>query len=341
MCQYSATDGLVNDWHLVNLGSRAVGGYSLVVAEATAVEPQGRITPGDAGLWSEDHVAPFRRITSFLEAQGAVPGIQLAHAGRKASAASPWQGNHHLKEGQGEQGWPTKAPSALQFDPEVLWKVPSALSVAEIKEIQERFAAAAERAVKAGFKVVEIHSAHGYLLHEFLSPLANKREDEYGGSFENRIRFLEETVERVRKVLPEETPLFVRISATDWHPEGWTLDDSVRLSKILKGKGVDLVDCSSMGVIPNFKDVPFGPNFQVPLAERIRREAGILTAAVGFLTEAQQMEKILQEEKADLVFQARESLRNPYFPIYAAKELGLPDPFSLLPVQYSAWLSKM
>lgn len=302
--------------------------------EATAVEPEGRITPGCAGLWSDDHIAFGKRITSFLKNQGAVPGIQLAHAGRKASSARPWEGGGHLKEEEG--GWKTKAPSPIAFGGN-LWKEPHGMTVEEIAQVQQKFVDAAVRAVKCGFEVIEIHGAHGYLIHEFYSPLSNKRTDQYGGSFDNRTRFLREIVQKVRSHIPAIMPLFVRLSTTDWSAEGWTVDDSVKLAKILKDLGVDLIDCSSGGCTPNSKDIPVGPGYQVPAAERIRKEAGILTGAVGLITTPEQAESILAENKADLILLARELLRNPYFPYQAAKKL-LQKPESVLPMQYAFWL---
>ena len=327
MCQYSAVDGFANDWHLVHLGSRAVGGAGLVVMEATAVEPRGRITPFDMGIWKDDHVDFLARIARFLQSQGAVAGIQLAHAGRKASTARPWDGGKLLGESEG--GWQPVAPSAVAFhegDP-----APHELSVDEIHGIVEAFAAAARRALAAGFQLVEIHAAHGYLAHEFLSPLSNRRQDQYGGSLENRMRFALETVEAVRAVWPQNLPLFVRISSTDWVPGGWDIADSVELARCLKPLGVDLVDCSSGGSSPA-QQVQLGPGYQVPFAERIRREAGIRTGAVGLITSAQQAEQILHEEKADLILLAREFLRDAYFPLHAARELAAEFP---PPVQYA------
>lgn len=320
MCMYSSKDGFANDWHLVHLGSRAVGGAGLVVCEATAVSPEGRITPDDLGIWKDEHVEGLKRITRFIEAQGAVPGIQLAHAGRKASHSSPWTGGKVIAAGQG--GWQTVAPSAIPFkegEPE-----PLALDKEGIEKVLTDFKAAAQRALEAGFKVVEIHAAHGYLIQEFLSPISNQRTDEYGGSFENRIRLLQQVVERVRGVWPEEYPLFVRISATDWAEGGWTADDSVDLAVVLKDMGVDLMDCSSGGNVAK-ADIPAEPGYQVPFAERIRKETGMLTAAVGLIAEAKLAEAIVLSGKADLVFLGREILRNPYFPLKAAKVLEAED----------------
>ena len=327
MCQYSAVDGFANDWHLVHLGSRAAGGAGLVVMEATAVEPRGRISPFDTGIWKDAHVEFLSRIAGFLQSQGAVAGIQLAHAGRKAGTARPWEGGKLVAESAG--GWQPVAPSAVPFydgDP-----APHELNAAEIHGIVEAFAAAARRALAAGFQLVEIHAAHGYLAHQFLSPLSNRRRDDYGGSLENRMRFALETVAAVRAVWPENLPLFVRISATDWVPGGWDIADSVELARRLKPLGVDLVDCSSGGSSPA-QQVQLGPGYQAPFAERIRREAGIRTGAVGLITSAQQAEQILHEEKADLILLAREFLRDAYFPLHAARELAAEFP---PPVQYA------
>jgi 2,4-dienoyl-CoA reductase-like NADH-dependent reductase (Old Yellow Enzyme family) len=316
MCQYSATDGFANDWHLVHLGSRAVGGAALVLTEAVAVSPEGRISPADLGLWQDEHVASLKRITSFMEAQGAVAGIQLAHAGRKASHEAPFNGGAEIT---GERGWPVVAPSAIPFKEGE--QTPAALSVLQIRSLILKFKEAAARALHAGFKVVELHAAHGYLVHEFLSPLSNQRTDEYGGSFENRIRFLLELVEAVREVWPAGYPLFVRISATDWVEEGWNADDSVALAALLKSRAVDVIDCSTGGNVPGVK-IPLEPLYQTPFAEKVKQEAGVLTGAVGLITTAQEAEDILQQGRADLVFMARQLLRDPYFPLHAAKELG-------------------
>ncbi len=331
MCQYSSEEGLANDWHFVHLGSRAVGGAGLVIAEAAAVEARGRITPQDLGLYRDDHVEPLRRIVRFIQQQGAVAGIQIAHAGRKASTAAPWEGGDPVDESQG--GWrPIVAPSPLPFAPG--YPTPQALDESGIREVVAAFGASARRALEAGFQVVEIHAAHGYLLHEFLSPLSNQRTDAYGGGFEGRTRLLGEVVQAVRQAWPERLPLFVRVSATDWVEGGWDPDQSVALARQLKPLGVDLIDCSSGGAVPNAK-VPVGPGYQVPLAERVRREAGILTGAVGMITQAQQAEQILQNGQADLILLARELLRDPYWPLRAAYELGFAAP---VPVQYArAW----
>lgn len=325
MCQYSATDGYANDWHLAHLGSRAVGGAGLIISEATAVSPEGRITPGDLGLWSDDHISGLKRIVTFIHEHGAVAGIQLAHAGRKASCARPWEGGKQMDENHG--GWQTVAPSATAFQQGE--RDPEALDSEGIIKVIDSFKSAAVRASKAGFKVAEIHSAHGYLLHEFLSPLSNRRTDKYGGSFDNRTRLLIEVADAVRSVWPESNPLFVRISATDWTDGGWTTDDSVRLANILKDHGIDLVDCSSGGNVHDAV-IPFGPGYQVQFSEAVRK-SGILAGAVGMITTARQAEAILEENKADLVLMGRELLRNPYFPLYAAREL---DEEIRWPVQY-------
>lgn len=316
MCQYSATDGFANDWHLVHLGTRAVGGVGLVIAEATAVAPEGRITPGDLGLWTDRQIDGLRKITEFIHLQGAVAGVQIAHAGRKASCAVPWKGGLQLDEQNG--GWQTLAPGDIPFIPGE--RAPQPLSREGIQRVIAGFAEAAGRALAAGFEVIEIHGAHGYLLHEFLSPLSNNRTDEYGGSFENRIRLLIQVTEAVIKQVPAKNPLFVRISATDWSEGGWSLEESIKLAGILKDIGVDLIDCSSGGNIHDAK-IPVAPGYQVPFSEAIRK-TGILTGAVGFITKADQAESILQKGKADLVLLAKELLRNPYFALNAARDLG-------------------
>ncbi len=326
MCQYSSVDGFANDWHLVHLGSRAVGGAALVFTEAAAVSPEGRITPDDLGIWKDEHISFLKRITSFIELQGVVPGIQLAHAGRKASHTNPWKGNRPLTREEGS--WTTLAPGSLPYkEGEPL---PKAMSSDDIKQLIDNFRSAAIRSLQAGFKVIEIHAAHGYLLNEFLSPLSNHRNDEYGGSFENRIRLLLQITDAIREILKEEFPLFVRISATDWVPGGWTVEDSVALAKILKNKGVDLIDCSSGGNSPTQK-IPVGPMYQVPFSERIKKETGILTGAVGMITTAAQAEQTLSNNQANLIIMARQLLRDPYFPLHAAKELGADVSW---PVQY-------
>jgi 2,4-dienoyl-CoA reductase-like NADH-dependent reductase (Old Yellow Enzyme family) len=333
MCQYSSEDGVATDWHLVHLGARAAGGAALVIAEATAVSPEGRITPGDAGLWAEKHIEPIARINRFIKQQGAVPGIQLAHAGRKASAARPWEGGAHLADTAG--GWPTLAPSPLTFG-DSLTKVPREMTEADIHRVQQDFASAAKRALAAGCEWLEIHSAHGYLNHEFLSPLSNHRTDQYGGNFENRIRFLLETLQVVRAAWPERLPLTVRLSCTDWVSEGWDIQQSVQLARRLKAEGVDLVDCSSGGLVPGAV-IPVGPSYQVPLAERIRHEAGIATAAVGAITAPAQADEIVRNGRADLVLLARELLRDPNWPLRAARALGH-EVAVAPPVQYArAW----
>ncbi len=333
MCQYSSDDGLANDWHLVHLGGRAAGGAGLVVAEATAVSPEGRITPGCAGLWSDRHIEPLSRINRFVKQQGAVPGIQIAHAGRKGSAARPWEGDAHLTEEAG--GWPTLAPSAIPFGGD-LPKVPKAMTEADINRVQRDFVAAAERALAAGYEWLELHSAHGYMSHEFLSPLSNHRTDRYGGSFDNRTRFLLEMTRAVRIVWPERLPLTVRISCTDWVQGGWDVEQSIELSRTLKAEGVDLIDCSSGGLVPDAR-IPAAPGFQVPFAERIRREAGIATAAVGMITEPAQADEIIRNGRADLVLMARELLRNAEWPLRAARALGRGGAVEPPPQYARAW----
>jgi len=318
MCQYSAIDGFANDWHLVHLGSRAVGGAGLIIQEATAVTPEGRISYGDLGLWKDEQVEKLKQIVSFIHAQGAVAGIQLAHAGRKASCELPWNGGEQISEG--ELSWKPVGPSAVPFKKDQVL-IPHELSIKEIQEIVMAFRTAAQRAKEAGYQVVEIHAAHGYLLHEFFSPISNKRSDLYGGSFENRIRLVIDVVEAVQSVWPDNLPVFVRISATDWVEGGWDENDSVQLAAVLKDKGVDLIDTSSGGNVPD-AIIPAAPSYQVPFADKIRNEIGIRTGAVGIIVDAQQAEEILQQEKADLIFIARESLRDPYFPMHAAQTLS-------------------
>jgi 2,4-dienoyl-CoA reductase-like NADH-dependent reductase (Old Yellow Enzyme family) len=317
MCEYSSQDGFANDWHLVHLGSRAIGGAALVFTEATAVSPEGRISPDDLGIWKDEHIDFLKRITSFIHDHGSVAGVQLAHAGRKASVSSPWLGNKYL--GEDERGWQPMAPSPVPFRDDT--PLPHELSKEEIKKVARDFAQAAVRAKEAGFKVVEVHAAHGYLLNQFLSPISNKRQDEYGGSFENRMRLTLEVIDAVKKEWPERNPLFVRISAIEWVDNGWSIDDSVKLAVKLKEKGVDLVDCSSGGNVSRAK-VEIGPMYQVPFAEKVKKGSGILTAAVGLITTAQQCEEIISEGRADMVFLARQLLRDPYFPLHAAKELN-------------------
>ncbi|MGZ3547759.1 MAG: NADH:flavin oxidoreductase/NADH oxidase [Vulcanimicrobiaceae bacterium] len=328
MCEYSSVDGFANQWHLVHLGSRAVGGAGLVLTEATAVSPEGRITPSDLGIYRDEHIPKLREIVEFIHEHGAVAAIQLAHAGFKASTARPWDGGEPVGPAQG--GWkPVYAPSAVPFKEG--WPVPHALTAAEIASVTERFVQAAKRALSAGFRVLEVHAAHGYLLHEFLSPITNQRTDEYGGSFENRIRFVCEVVEAVRVAIPSELPLFVRISASDWVEGGWTIDDSVKLALRLKQLGVDLIDASSGGITPAAK-IEVRPGYQVPFAQRIRAEARIATGAVGMITDAKQADRIVSEGDADIVLLARELLRQPYWPLHAARALRRRDvPW---PVQY-------
>ena len=323
MCQYSAEDGFPNDWHFVHLGSRAVGGAGLIFTEAAAISPEGRISPADLGIWKDEHIAPLKRITDFIHENGSVAGIQLAHAGYKASSQAPWNGRDYITPEKG--GWEVLAPSEVTLaDNE---SVSSTLSLEGIIKVKEDSKNAVKRALEAGFKVIEIHAAHGYLIHEFMSPLINKRTDEYGGSFENRIRLLVEITEDTRAIIPENLPLFVRISATDWLENGWTIDDSITLSNILKDKGVDLIDCSSGGLTPPEK-IPVGFGYQVPFATSIREKTGIKTGAVGMIVSPQQAEEIIKTEKADLVFLAREMLRDPYFPMRAAYELGYDTPWA-------------
>jgi 2,4-dienoyl-CoA reductase-like NADH-dependent reductase (Old Yellow Enzyme family) len=327
MCQYSCEDGFATDWHLVHLGSRAVGGAGLVFAEATAIEARGRISPQDLGLWKDAHIEPLARITQFIHAQGSVAGIQLAHAGRKASVGRPWEHDGKLEENQG--GWrDVVAPSAMSFSAK--YPMPGALTTDGIAEVVRAFGEAARRAREAGYRVIELHGAHGYLLNEFLSPLSNQRTDRYGGSFENRTRIVRETVEAVRAQWPERFPLFIRISATDWTTGGWDVEQSVELARILGPLGVDLVDCSSGGNVASAK-VPLGPGYQPKFAERVRQEAGILTGAVGMITSAVQAERILRSGQADVIFLARQLLRDPYWPLHAAAELGVSTAW---PAQY-------
>ena len=312
MCEYSSEDGFANDWHLVHLGSRAAGGAGLVMTEATAVEADGRITMPDLGIWKTEHIEPLKRITSFIKSQGSIPGIQLAHAGRKGSTHAPWDGGAAIAPDQ-PNGWQVVAPSAVPFregDP-----LPRELTIAEIRHLIKAFAAATDRALAAGFEVIEIHGAHGYLIHQFLSPLSNLRTDEYGGSFENRIRLVLEIAKSVRQEMQPKLPLFLRISATDWTEGGWTIDNSVA--------GVDLIDASSGGNVVGAR-IPAEPGYQVGFAARIRKDAGLLTGAVGMITTAEQAESIILSGQADLVFLAREFQRDPYFPLHAAQHLGVP-----------------
>lgn len=327
MCEYSSTDGFANDWHLVHLGSRAVGGAAIVFTEATSISPEGRISPQDLGIWKDEHIDMLARITRFLRGQGAAPGIQLAHAGRKGSTRRPWEssgGEISLAEG----GWVTVAPSAIPFAAN--YPMPQALDQEGIAKIVNDFVTGATRALAAGFRIVEIHSAHGYLIHEFLSPLSNRRTDSYGGSFENRTRILREAITAVRRVWPERLPLFVRISASDWVEGGWDIEQSVELAKQIGPLGVDLIDCSSGGNIAAAQ-IPLTPGYQVPFAEAVRKRAGIATGAVGLITSGEQAEEIVAEGKADLIILARQFLRDPYFPLHVASRM---DETVSWPVQY-------
>jgi 2,4-dienoyl-CoA reductase-like NADH-dependent reductase (Old Yellow Enzyme family) len=317
MCQYSAAEGVPNHWHLVHLGSRAVGGAGAVIAEATAVSPEGRISAHDTGIWNDAQVEAWQPIVGFIADHGAVPGVQLAHAGRKASVWRPWEGGQSLPMDKG--AWPTVAPSAIPFDKD--WQMPHALDAKGIRKVIADFRAAAIRAHKAGFKLIELHGAHGYLLHQFMSPLSNHRTDDYGGSFENRTRLVREVIAAVREVWPMDLPLWLRISATDWAEGGWSIDESVRLARELTTLSVDLVDVSSGGLVPHVK-IPVAPGYQVPFAARIRHDAGIATGAVGLITEPAQADGIIAGGAADVVLIARASLRDPYFPRRAAQELG-------------------
>jgi 2,4-dienoyl-CoA reductase-like NADH-dependent reductase (Old Yellow Enzyme family) len=316
MCQYSSTDGFATDWHLVHLGSRAVGGAGLIIQEASAVSAEGRISYGDIGIWKDEHIDKLHQITSFIHNNGSIAGIQLAHAGRKASTEKPWLGGAQIASG--ENHWQAVAPSPLPLREGDV--PPRELNTDEIATIIDDFRKAAARARKAGYKVIEIHAAHGYLINEFLSPLTNKRNDNYGGSFENRIRFLMEVIEAIQSEWPSNFPLFVRISASDWVDNGWTIEDSVRLTLLLKQKGIDAMDVSSGGTVPYAK-IPAGPGYQVPFAEAIKNQTQIITAAVGIITNAKQAEEILQKQQADLIVIAREHLRDPYFALHAAKDL--------------------
>jgi 2,4-dienoyl-CoA reductase-like NADH-dependent reductase (Old Yellow Enzyme family) len=319
MCQYSSQDGFANDWHLVHLGSRAVGGAGLVMVEASAVTPEGRITPADMGIWKDEHVPNLARIVRFVHDQGSCAGIQIAHAGRKASMSPPFHGERLLSPAEG--GWTTVAPSAIPFSER--YSTPEALDKRAIDAVIEAFVGAAGRAEAAGFDLLEIHAAHGYLLHEFLSPLSNQRDDDYGGSFDNRVRLLLEVAAAVRRAWPEHLPLSVRISATDWVEGGWSIDDSVQLARLLRNLGVDIIDCSSGGNVSSVK-IPLAPGYQVPFAARIRKEAGIATAAVGLITEPMQADRIIAEGEADMVLLAREMLRDPYFAVHAAAAMNEP-----------------
>ncbi len=328
MCQYSSEDGHTTDWHLVHLGTRATGGAGLVMMEASAVTPEGRITPKDNGIYQDSHILKLKRITSFIKSQGATPAIQIAHAGRKASREVPWRGERHLSNSEG--GWQIVGSSAVSFGEG--YEVPHPLSLNEISDIVGSFKKAAKRCLESGFELLEIHAAHGYLLHSFLSPISNHRTDSYGGSFENRIRILLEVVEAVKEVWPSHLPLAVRLSCTDWIDRGWTLIDSVYLSIELKRLGVDLIDCSSGAIAPNIK-IPIKKHFQVPFAEEIKKKADIATAAVGLITEPKEANNVIYKERADMVFLAKELLRNPYWPIQAAQYLNQITP-GLIPLQY-------
>jgi 2,4-dienoyl-CoA reductase-like NADH-dependent reductase (Old Yellow Enzyme family) len=327
MCQYSSEDGLPTDWHFVHLGSRAVGGAGLVMVEATAVAPEARISPGDSGLWSKKHAEAFSRITRFIKEQGAAPGIQLAHAGRKASTARPWDGGLAVPPSKG--GWTPLAPSPLRFTDG--YPLPREMTETDISRTIGQFAAAAELAAAAGFQTLELHFAHGYLVHEFLSPLSNQRTDRYGGSLENRMRLALETAAACRAAWPAGLPLFVRVSASDWADHGWDLAGSIELARALKPLGVDLIDCSSGGAVPHAR-IPLAPGYQVPFAEAIRREAGLPTGAVGLITRPEQAEDILKSGQADAILMARELLRDPYWPLHASKVLGVDVPW---PKQYA------
>jgi len=326
MCQYSSRDGFANEWHLVHLGSRAVGGAALVFTEATSVSPEGRISIDDLGIWKDEHIDYLKKITGFVLQQNAVPGIQLAHAGRKSNRTSQWKGDRLLLSEEG--GWQTVAPSAIPFSADAAQ--PGELTSEGIVKVVGDFRNAAVRALKAGFIVAEVHAAHGYLIHEFLSPLTNKRKDSFGGSFENRIRLLLDVVAAVRSVWPDGYPVFVRLSTIDWREDGWTLEDSIALAKIFLEKGVDLIDCSTGGAVPGLT-IPAGPGYQVQFAEQIRKQSGIPTGAVGIITTPAQAEGIISGGQADIVSLAREFLRDPYFPLRAATELGVDVQW---PVQY-------
>jgi len=328
MCQYSAhnRDGLANDWHFTHLGARAIGGAALVIAEATAVEARGRISPFDLGLWCDAQIEPLARITAHLKTYGAVAGIQIAHAGRKAGTGRPWEGGKPLSDAEG--GWEPIAPSAIAFSEG--YRTPHELTLTEIAQVQQAFVDAAQRAAQAGFDLIELHGAHGYLIHSFLSPISNKRSDAYGGTFENRTRFVREIAERVRAIVPEQRGLVTRLSCTDWIPDAWDIEQSIELALQLKALGVDMIDCSSGGIAAGVH-IPAKPGYQVPLAEAIRK-AGVMTAAVGLITEPQQANTIIEHGQADVVLIARESLRDPHWPLRAATQLGAPLP---VPPQYA------
>jgi 2,4-dienoyl-CoA reductase-like NADH-dependent reductase (Old Yellow Enzyme family) len=318
MCQYSSINGFPSDWHLVHLGSRAVGGAGLILTEATAVSLEGRISPDDAGIWNEEQVNAYKKITSFIKSQNSVSGIQLAHAGRKASTYSPWKGSGEVKVENG--GWITLAPSPIPFSEN--FPHPKEMSEEDVQLVIDQFTKAAKRSIEAGFEVIELHFAHGYLVHEFYSPISNKRKDKYGGNLENRCRFAIEIAKSVRETIPDGTPLFARISSTDWVENGWDIDQSIKLAKWLKEVGVDLIDCSSGGNVTKAQ-IPIGPGYQIPFAEKIKKEAKILTGGVGLITTAEQAEEIISSEKADIVLLAREMLRDPYWALHAAKKLNV------------------
>ena len=337
MCQYSCDDGFLDEWHLVHLGSRAIGGAGLVIVEATAVSPEGRISPACSGIYHDGHIEPMARINRFLKEHGAVPGIQLAHAGRKGSASRPWEGDHHLDTEQG--GWQTIAPSAIPFGGS-LRKTPTAMSIADIQRVQHDFVVGAQRALAAGFEWLELHFAHGYLAHEFYSPLANHRPDTYGGTFENRTRFLREAFQAVRAVWPERFPLTVRLSVTDWQPEGVTIEESIELVKWLRSDGLDLLDVSHGFVTPDISTIPWGPGFLIPIASQIRKAAQIPTAVGWLITDPAQAEAAIASEDTDLVLLARELLRDPYWPYHAGIALSDPRAEELLPIQYARAVKK-
>ncbi len=332
MCMYSSEDGFPTDWHLVHLGSRAVGGAGLVIVEATAVSPDGRISPADSGIYTDDHVEPFARIARFMQQRGAVSGIQIAHAGRKASSKKTWEGGAHIDTSDG--GWEIIAPSAIAFGGK-LDRVPTAMSLDDIARVKGDFVAAAERSLAAGFQWLQVHFAHGYLAHEFYSPLSNKRTDQYGGSFENRIRFMMEVFEAVREVWPPRLPLTVRLSVTDWVEGGVTLEESIELIRRLKSAGLDMIDVSHGMIVPDHTNVPSEPGFMIPSAERIRREVEIATTTSWLITEPQQAETAIQNEQLDMVTLAREMLRDPYWPYHAAEQLGIATASDILPIQYA------
>ncbi|HXF18294.1 MAG TPA: NADH:flavin oxidoreductase/NADH oxidase [Burkholderiales bacterium] len=343
MCQYSAHEGFADDWHLVHLGKMATGGAGLIFTEAAAVVPEGRITYGDLGIWSDAHIAPLKRITQFIKANGAVPAIQLAHAGRKASMQRPWHGNGPINDtdrARGEEAWSIVAPSPIAMD--TGWLVPHELSIDDIRGVQARWREAAERSLSAGFEVLEMHSAHGYLSHEFLSPLSNKRTDRYGGDLHGRMRYTLELAEVLRDAWPLDKPLFVRISSVDGIEGGWTLEDTVTLTKELGVRGVDVIDCSSGGLLGSATAarIKRNPGFQVPFADRIRKEAGIKTMAVGLILDAMQAEQILEDGQADLIAIGRQSLYNPNWALHAEVALGAQGEYASWPVQYGWWLDK-